>query len=55
MQADEAIRGIRMFLSFLPAAGTLLSILFIGFYPLSEKRMKTVTAELEERRKNIQA
>ena len=55
VQADEAIRGIRMFLSFLPAAGTLLSILFIGFYPLSEKRMKTVTAELEERRKNIQA
>lgn len=55
VQADEAIRGIRMFLSFLPATGTLLSILFIGCYPLSEKRMKAVTAELEARRKKIQS
>lgn len=51
VQDAGTIHGIRMFLSFLPAAGTVLSVLFIGFYPLSEKRMKSVTAELDELRK----
>lgn len=50
-QGAEAIHGIRMFLSFLPAVGTILSVVFIGFYPLGEKRMKSVTEELEKRRK----
>ncbi len=50
VQNAEAINGIKMFLSWLPAAGTILSILFISFYPLSEKKMKSITAELEERR-----
>lgn len=55
VQGADAIHGIRMFLSFLPAVGTALSILFIGFYPLGEKRMKSVASELEERRKNSQS
>lgn len=50
VQGAETIHGIRMFLSFLPAVGTVLSIVFIGFYPLGEKRMKSVTAELEKGR-----
>ncbi len=52
VQNAEAINGIKMFLSWLPAVGTILSILFISFYPLSEKRMQSITAELEERRAN---
>lgn len=55
VQEAGVIHGIRMFLSFLPAAGTLLSVFFIGFYPLGEKRMKSITAELEERRRIKQA
>lgn len=49
-QSAEAIQGIKMFLSILPAVGTLLSVLFIFFYPLSEKRMKEITSELETKR-----
>jgi GPH family glycoside/pentoside/hexuronide:cation symporter len=33
----------------------LLSFAFIAFYPLSEKRMKQVTVELEEKRKEMKA
>ena len=51
VQSAEAIHGIRMMLSWLPAVGTVLSIIFIWFYPLDEKTMKTVSGELEARRK----
>lgn len=43
VQSVEAIHGIKMFLSWLPAVGTVLSVIFISMYPLSEKRMKEVT------------
>lgn len=52
VQSAEAIQGIKMFLSILPAVGTLLSVLFIFFYPLSEKRMKEITSELETKRQS---
>jgi GPH family glycoside/pentoside/hexuronide:cation symporter len=39
-----------MFMSFLPAAGTLLSIVFISMYPLSEKKMLEISAALKSRR-----
>lgn len=51
VQSAEAIHGIKMFLSFLPAIGTILSVLFISLYPLSEKRMEGITKELEAKRK----
>ncbi len=50
VQSEEAIHGIKMFLSFLPAVGTVLSVVFISMYPLSEKKMKDITVELEKRR-----
>ena len=50
VQSEEAISGIKMFLSFLPAVGTVLSVIFISLYPLTEKKMKEITAELEARR-----
>ena len=51
VQSAETIQGIKMFLSILPAAGALLSLAFIYFYPLSETKMKEITAELEEKRR----
>ena len=55
VQSVEAIHGIKMFLSWLPAVGTVLSVVFISMYPLSEKKMREVTSELEKRRKAIQS
>ena len=49
-QSIETQTGIRMMLSFIPAAGALLSALFIVFYKLSDKVMESITKELEERR-----
>lgn len=46
----ETINGIKMFLSFLPAVGTVLSVIFIAFYPLNEKKVKEISDELEEKR-----
>lgn len=50
VQSEEAIGGIKMFLSFLPAIGTILSVIFISMYPLTEKKMKDITTELEQKR-----
>lgn len=55
VQSVEAIHGIKMFLSWLPAVGTVLSVIFISMYPLSEKRMKEVTSELEKKRQTAQS
>lgn len=51
IQSAETIDGIKMFLSFLPAVGTLLSVVFIYFYPLTEKKLDEITSELNEKRK----
>lgn len=50
-QADAAQNGILLMLSFLPAIGSVLSVIFIAMYPLSEERIATISAELEQRRK----
>lgn len=50
VQSEEALSGIKMFLSLLPAVGTVLSIVFISMYPLTEKKMREVTVELEKKR-----
>ncbi|MBC7417450.1 MAG: MFS transporter, partial [Pedobacter sp.] len=49
-QTAEAQLGIRLMLSFIPAAGALLSAAFIFFYKLSDPFMLTVTDELSARR-----
>ncbi len=51
VQSEETIHGIKMFLSWLPAVGTVLSVIFISMYPLSEKKMKEITAQLNAKRK----
>lgn len=50
VQNAEAIQGIKMFMSFLPAFGTVLSVLFISIYPLSEKKMVEISHTLKTRR-----
>ncbi len=49
-QSIETINGIKMFLSFLPAIGTILSVVFIYFYPLTETKLKEITIELNNQR-----
>ena len=51
VQGEEAIHGIRTFLSWLPAMGTVLSVIFISLYPLSEKEMRKITNQLNDKRK----
>jgi GPH family glycoside/pentoside/hexuronide:cation symporter len=50
-QTAGALDGIRMMLSFLPAAGAILSMICVSFYPLSEKKMKEITLSLNLKRK----
>jgi GPH family glycoside/pentoside/hexuronide:cation symporter len=50
VQNVDTIKGIKMFMSFLPAAGTLLSVVFISFYPLTENRMAGITEQLNLKR-----
>lgn len=50
VQSEEAISGIKMFLSLLPAIGTVLSVIFISMYPLTEKKMKDITTALKHKR-----
>lgn len=52
-QSSEAIFGIKYMMSFLPAAGTVLSVFFIFFYPLNEKKMAEVGEKLTGLRKSI--
>ena len=53
VQSPETINGIKMFLSFLPAIGTALSVIFIYFYPLTEEKLKGITTELEKKRASL--
>ena len=50
VQSAETISGIKMFLSIFPAVGTVLSVVFIYFYPLTEAKLKGITTELEAKR-----
>lgn len=49
-QAEAAQTGIRLMLSWLPAIGSVLSVVFIWLYPLSEKEMARVSTELQVKR-----
>jgi GPH family glycoside/pentoside/hexuronide:cation symporter len=50
LQSDATQLGIRLMLSILPAIGAVLSVLFIFFYPLSEKKLVLITSELNQKR-----
>ncbi|MCI1780007.1 MAG: MFS transporter [Bacteroidales bacterium] len=53
VQNAETINGLKLFMSWLPAAGTVLSVLFVSFYPLSENKMKDITEKLRLRRSKL--
>jgi glycoside/pentoside/hexuronide:cation symporter, GPH family len=52
VQNSSALTGIRWMLSFLPAAGALLSMAFIFFYPLTEPKLEKITSELNTKRQS---
>ena len=43
VQSGEAIAGVRLMMSWFPAAGCLLAAAAVLFYPLGEKRMERIT------------
>lgn len=51
-QTESAQHGIRLMLSILPAIGTVLSVAFIAFYPLTEEKLQYIETQLEEKRDN---
>lgn len=47
VQSETALSGIRMMLSFFPAIGTLLGVLFMLIYPLNESKMMQIGSDLK--------
>lgn len=54
MQSAETIWGERFMISLLPAACCVLAFIGMMLYPLSEKKVKEITAELNKRREQAQ-
>jgi GPH family glycoside/pentoside/hexuronide:cation symporter len=50
-QTSSVQEGIRIMLSILPAVGTILSVVFISLYPLTESKLIEITANLDSKRK----
>lgn len=50
VQTEQSILGIRLMISLFAAAGALMSVGFMYFYPLSEKYMHDIKDKLEEAR-----
>lgn len=50
VQTAQTHDGLKMMMSIIPAVGCVISIIALIFYPLSEKRMKSIIAELNVRR-----
>ena len=50
VQTDAAQAGIKMMLSFFPAIGTFIGAILMIIYPLNEKKVMTISAELAVRR-----
>ena len=49
-QSEFVQTGIRMMLSYLPAVGAALSVLFISLYPIGEKQLKETASQLKQLR-----
>jgi glycoside/pentoside/hexuronide:cation symporter, GPH family len=50
-QSADSLNGLILLFSLIPAAFGVLSILIVAFYPISDKQIAEIGAELEERRK----
>ena len=51
VQSAETIDGIKMFLSWLPAAASVVSVIFILCYPLGEQKVAKIIEQLNIKRK----
>ena len=49
-QSGEAIVGLRMLMSWIPAAACAAAIVLVALYPLGEKRVHAIAEELAQRR-----
>lgn len=49
-QSEQAIYGVRLMISWLPAISCVLAVIGMAFYPLSEKKVREITEELDSRR-----
>jgi GPH family glycoside/pentoside/hexuronide:cation symporter len=49
-QSEYTLFGLRLLLSWLPASGAALSLLLILLYPLTDKQLIKITAELNDKR-----
>ena len=52
VQTETAITGLRILMSWIPAAVAALAILVVWFYPLTKQKMAGVQVELASRRSN---
>ena len=50
-QSPETINGIKLMMSYIPAAATVVAVIAAFFYPLDDKTMKNIEADLEKRNK----
>jgi GPH family glycoside/pentoside/hexuronide:cation symporter len=53
VQTETAITGLRILMSWIPAAVAALAILVVWFYPLTKQKMAGVQVELASRRSNF--
>ena len=53
VQTESAIMGLRILMSWIPAAVAALSILVVWFYPLTKKKMEGVQTELAAKRSEV--
>ena len=53
VQTETAITGLRILMSWIPAAVAALAILVVWFYPLTKQKMARVQVELASRRSNL--
>ncbi len=54
VQQVEALDGLRMLMSWIPAAGCALAALIVLLYPLGEKRLEEISSLLAERRQMVE-
>jgi len=54
-QTAEALKGIRLVMSVYPAIFAIIGVVLMLFYPLTNKRMVEIEAELTERRKQSES
>ena len=55
VQSEETIHGIKLFLSWLPAAASVVSVFFILCYPLGEQKVTKIIEQLNQKRQQTHA